>query len=92
MEVYPELEEEGGIDGWGGSESLSVLANLAVSFADPISGIAHVLRGRRRLPASSARRKTSRRHQTNLGKLLPGHVPRKKECLDRGVRRLRELG
>jgi len=28
MEVYPELEEEGGIDGWGGSESLSVLANL----------------------------------------------------------------
>ncbi len=38
MEVYPELEEEGGIDGWGGSESLSVLANLAVSFADPAFG------------------------------------------------------
>jgi hypothetical protein len=40
--AYPELEEAGAIDGWGGSESRSVMCSLALSFADAPSLAAYV--------------------------------------------------
>ena len=40
--VYPELEEAGWIDAWGGSESRSVMCALALSFADTANRDAYV--------------------------------------------------